>query len=64
MLAILHTTARFPEAESVLGARTAQELVDLGVDVLGAGQILLAALLGLDQVVAVDGGRDLDLWQA
>ena len=48
--------ARFPEADAVLGSGRGQEVVDLLVEVLGPVQILLALNLGLDQVVAVDGG--------
>ena len=51
------TRAGLPETEVVLGARRAQEVVNLLVDVVGASQILLATNLGLNQVVAVDGGR-------
>ena len=50
--------ARFPEADAVLGSGRGQEVVDLLVEVLGPVQILLALNLGLDQVVAVDGGGD------
>lgn len=50
------TRAGLPETDVVLGARGAQEVVDLLVDVVGAGKILLATDLGLNQVVAVDGG--------
>ena len=52
------TTAGFPEADPVLGSGRGQEVVDLLVEVLGPVQILLALNLGLDQVVAVDGGGD------
>ena len=50
--------AWFPESNTVLGAGGGQEVVHLAVDVLGAGQVLVALDLGLDQVVAVDGGGD------
>ena len=53
--------AWFPEPDSVLGAGGGQEVVHLAVDVLGAGQVLVALDLGLDQVVAVDGGGDSNL---
>ena len=46
----------FPESDSVLGSGRGQKVVDLLVEVLGPVQILLALNLGLDQVVAVDGG--------
>ena len=49
--------AGLPEADAVLRTRRRQELVHLRVNVLGAGQILLAADLRLNQVIAVDGGR-------
>jgi hypothetical protein len=51
------TGAGLPETEVVLGARRTQEVVDLLVGLVGASQILLATNLGLNQVVAVDGGR-------
>ena len=50
--------ARFPESDSVLGAGGGQEVVHLAVHVLGAGQVLVALNLGLDQVITVDGGGD------
>ena len=45
--------ARFPESDSVLGAGGGQEVVNLAVDVLGAGQVLVTLNLCLDQVVIV-----------
>ena len=48
--------AGFPETNVVLCARGGQEVVDLLVDLVGAGQILLTADLGLDEMVTVDGG--------
>ena len=51
----------FPESDFVLGADGGREVVHLAVDVLGAGQVLVALDLGLDQVVAVDGGGDSNL---
>lgn len=54
------TRTGLPEADSVLGGSGREEVVNLLVDVLGAGQVLLAADLSLNQVVAVDGGRDGD----
>ena len=51
----------FPESDFVLGADGGREVVHLAVDVLGTGQVLVALDLGLDQVVAVDGGGDSDL---
>ena len=56
--------ARLPEADAVLGTSGGEEVVDLAVDVLGARQVLVAAELGLDQVVAVDGRGHLDFGQA
>lgn len=50
------TRAGLPETNVVLCAGGRQEFVDLLVDADGAGQVLLAADLGLDQVVAVHGG--------
>lgn len=51
------TGAGTPEANVVLCARGGEEVVDLLVDLVGAGQILGAADLGLDEMVAVDSGR-------
>ena len=48
----------FPEPDSVLGTGSGEEVVHLAVDILGPGQVLVALDLGLDQVVAVDGGGD------
>ena len=53
--------AWFPEPNSVLGAGGGQEVVHLAVDVLGAGQVLVALNLGLDQVITVDGGGNSNL---
>lgn len=50
------TRAGLPETDVVLGACGGEEVVDLLVDADGAIQILLTTDLGLDQVVAVDGG--------
>jgi hypothetical protein len=50
------TRAGLPETNVVLCAGGGKEVVDLLVDVDGAGQILLVANLGLDEMVAVDGG--------
>ena len=50
------TAAGFPEADPVLGSGRGQEVVHLLVDVLGPRQVLVALNLGLDQMVAVDGG--------
>ena len=58
------TRAGLPETDVVLGARGAKEVVDLLVDVVGASQILLATNLGLNQVVAVDGGGSSDAGHA
>ena len=54
--------AGFPETDSILSAGGGQEVVDLAIDILGAGQVLVSLDLGLDQVVAVDGGGDSDLY--
>lgn len=54
------TRAGLPETNVVLSARCSQEVVDLLVDVNGASQILLVTDLGLNQVVAVDGGGGRD----
>jgi len=56
-----NTRAGVPETKTVLGAGGGQEVVNLLVDILGAGQILGASDLGLDQMVAVDGGGDSDV---
>ncbi len=56
--------ARLPEADAVLGRDRAEEVVDLGVGVLGDLEVLDRPDLGLDQVVAVDGGGHRDLGQA
>ena len=50
------TRAGAPETNVVLGAGSGEEVVDLLVDADGAVQILGATDLGLDQMVAVDGG--------
>jgi hypothetical protein len=47
---------RSPEANVVFGACGRQEVVHLFVDVLCSAQILLTSNLGLDQVIAMDGG--------
>ena len=54
------TRAGLPETNVVLCARGGQEVVDFLVDLVGAGQILLTADLGLDEMVAVDSGRGSD----
>lgn len=51
------TGSWLPEANVVLGASGGKEVVDLLVDADGTGQILVAANLGLNQMVAVNGGR-------
>jgi hypothetical protein len=53
-----------PEANVVLCAGCGQEVVDLLVDIIGAGEILCAADLGLDKMVAVHRRRRLDLGHA
>ena len=50
--------AGFPETETVFGGGGSQKIVDLLVDVDSTLEILDATDLGLDQVVAVDGGGD------
>lgn len=50
------TRAGLPETNVVLGAGGGKEVVDLLVDVDSALEILLTTNLGLNQVVAVDGG--------
>lgn len=50
------TRAGLPETDVVLGAGGGKEVVDLLVDVDSALEILLTTNLGLNQVVAVDGG--------
>lgn len=52
------STAGFPKSDAVLGGSSTQKVVDFLVDFLGTGQVLFAAQLGLDQVIAMDGGRD------
>jgi len=47
------TRAWLPETDVVLGARCGQEVVDLPVDLVGASQVLLAANLGFDKMVAM-----------
>ena len=56
--------ARVPETDAVLGPGCLQEVVHLLVDVFRALQVLLAAHLRLDQVVAVNRGRHGDFWQS
>lgn len=50
------TRAGLPETDVVLGASRGKEVVDLLVDANCTGQILGTANLGLDEMVAVDGG--------
>ena len=52
------STAGFPEADTVLGPGGGQEVVDLLVDVLGPGKVLVPLNLGLDQMVTVDCAGD------
>jgi len=51
------TGSRFPETNVVFSTRCRQKVIDLLVDLLSSGKIFHAANLGLDQMVAVDGGR-------
>ncbi len=46
--------ARLPEAQPEAGGHRSEEVVDLGVLVLGHQQVGLAVHPGLDEVVAVD----------
>ena len=55
------TRAGLPETNVVLGASAGKEVVNFLVNADGAVKILLATDLGLDQVIAVDGGRVGDL---
>lgn len=52
------TGSGLPETDTVLGRGGGKEVVDLLVDVLGSGKVLKTLDLGLNQVVAVDGGGD------
>lgn len=52
------TRSGLPEAHTVLGGSGGEEVVDLAVEVVGTGEVLDSADLGLDEVVAVDGRRD------
>jgi hypothetical protein len=54
------TGTGLPETDVVLGGRGGKEVVDLLVDLVSAGKILLTSNLGLNQVVTVDGGGSLD----
>lgn len=54
------TRTGLPETDVVLGASGGQEVVDLLVDVLSTGKILLTTNLSLNQVVTVDGGGGSD----
>lgn len=54
------TGAGAPETNVVLGGSGGKEVVDLLVDVVGTGKILLTSNLGLNQVITVDGGGGLD----
>ena len=56
-----NSTARFPEANTILGTSCGQEVVNLSVYVLGSGQVLVAFNLCLDQMVAMDCGRNSNL---
>ena len=49
--------ARLPEPEAVLGADGAEEVVDLGIGVVGDREVCVRADACLDQVVAVDRRR-------
>ncbi len=56
-----NTRTRVPEAHAVLSSGGGKEVVHLGVLVLSDGEILLALDLGLNEVIAVDGGGDSSL---
>ena len=58
-----NTRAWLPEANTILSAGRGKKIVDFFVQVLGAGKIGRCPILGLDQMVAVDGGRHMDAWQ-
>ena len=58
------TGSWLPETDVVLGARSGKEIVNLLVDVDSACKILGTSDLGLNQVVAVDGGWVCDGWHA
>jgi hypothetical protein len=53
-----NSRARLPESNPVLSRAGGEEVVDLSVHVIGAGQVLDSANLGLNQMVAVDRGWD------
>ena len=48
----------FPESHPVAGRGAAQEVIDFCVYCLGGREVLVHAVLGADEVVAVDGGGD------
>lgn len=50
------TRSRAPETNVVFGAGSGQKVVDLLVDALRPVQVLIAADLSFDQVIAMDGG--------
>ena len=52
------TGSRLPEADPVLIADGGEEIVDLTVLVVGAGQVLIGTLFGQDKVVTVYGRGD------
>ena len=54
------TRSRLPETDTVLGSASSEEVVNLLVDVLSTSKILDTSSLSLNQVVAVNGGRDGD----
>jgi len=56
--------AGLPEARAVAGADRGQEVVDLSVALDGREQVRPAVVAGLDEVVAVGGGRNPDLVEA
>ncbi|CAB4608014.1 unannotated protein [freshwater metagenome] len=56
--------AGLPEADAVLGRNRFEEVVDLGVDVVGDSEVDATFTLGLDEMVAVDCRRHGDLGQA
>lgn len=56
-----NTGTRMPEATSIFSTSSPQEVIDFLVLLLGTVQVEFASVSGLDQVITVDGGRDLDL---
>ncbi len=53
--------SRLPESNSILGSRRGQEVIHLLVGLNGLLEVLGRSQLGLNEVVAVDGGGDCNL---